>query len=406
MNFFNKISGHSAALDTRIMNPGDVFFAIGNGHNFVQNALQQKAKCAVISDNKYACDKTILVNDTVKTMLDYGLFCKYKAKAKIVAITGSVGKTSTKMWLAEILAKKYHVMPGIGNYNTIYGIPICLSMLRPVHDYGIYEMGTNKCGEMSAISNYLKPHVLVITNITDAHIGNFGSYQTLLDEKLSALSGLPGDGVLVINGDEPYSKNITHKNIITFGEKKHNDVVISDFAKYFNSELKSCEYYNCAAIIAVMIALGINYKDFLQYFASLNPLRGRGNIIKCKYNENNFTLIDDAYNACPTSMKAALHNLATFHGTKIAIIGEMLELGHMSYYYHEQIAKLLVSLKIDKVYFVGSEPLCELFREFGFKTFNNITKDILDDICEGDIVLIKGSHSTNLWRLVDFITTQ
>ena len=403
MHFIDKIAWRCASLDTRLLENGNVFFAIKNGHKFVSEAFAKGADFAIISDKKYVNANTILVDNTLDALLQYGDACKMRANAKIIAITGSVGKTTTKTWMQHILSKKCNTFCSIRNYNTIYGIPICLSMLKPAHNFGIFELGTNKIGEMRELSNYLKPDVGVVLNIENAHIGNFYSMENLIKEKMSIQTGISSNGWMVINGDMKYEKNFC-KNIITFGENHSNDVVIDDFAKYF-IHLERHYMMLCCAIIAVIIVLGMDYSEFLPYFSELVPIAGRGQITKCFYNGVKFTLIDDAYNACPTSMKAALKYLKNIAdgGRSVAIIGEMLELGDDSLKYHEKIAQLAEDISIDNKIFVGSQKLQKLFVKHGFDIKSSADISILSNIHENDTVLIKGSHGTNLWQLVDMI---
>lgn len=388
--------GHGISLDSRTITAGDIFFAVNSGVNFVEEAFTKGATAAVVPAGYSNPQQNIIhVPDVLKTLLDIGREIKLASKAEIIGITGSAGKTTTKVWLSEILAHHNKVVTGIKNYNTMYGLPICLSQLTPNDDFGIFEMGSNNSGEILELSTYLNPDIGIITNIMDSHIGRFGNKDALAREKISVIDGIKSAGKIIFDEDSEYADQIISKavkrGVFPVGYRNAN--------KNPSDIIKTC-------IKAVIEALELDIDDYINYMHDLKPLPGRGEVRNVNYRGKIFTIIDDSYNAAPSTVKASLNSLYNMKGynRKIAILGEMKELGVFALKYHEEIAKCATAS--DKVFFIGSSEAAQPFIERGMSVFpkitDEITEQILFEIENGDIVLIKGSHSIQLDKIVRF----
>lgn len=409
-------NGAKISIDTRTIQKGDVFFAINRGIDFVEEALSKGAIIAVIPDHyKQTPNKNLIfVPDTLKILLEIGEDIKLRSSARIIGITGSAGKTTTKFWLSELLSKHYSVTTGIKNYNTMYGLPICLSMIKPTDSFGIFELGTNNSGEIRALSEYLKPDVGIITNIMDSHIGRFGGRQALANEKISIINGIKPGGTIIFEGDSEFSSQIVEQakdrgvKTISYGFGDNNDFVVRNYIRYYGN-LRG--HFDCikTCIVAILQALELDLNNYLEYMKDLEPIDGRGTFKRFDYFGRKFTIIDDSYNASPSAVMASLNLLDNTknYNKKIAILGEMKELGDFSIQYHTQVLEYLNKIHIDKVFFIGSTLISTLFKDKGITIFseinNEIIKTILQDIKNNDIILLKGSNSIHLNKFVKFL---
>ncbi|MBR1479894.1 MAG: UDP-N-acetylmuramoyl-tripeptide--D-alanyl-D-alanine ligase, partial [Alphaproteobacteria bacterium] len=346
---------------------------------------------------------------------------------KVVGITGSVGNTTTRSWLTTVLSREYRTFSSIRNYNTIYGLPISLSLLEPGTEFGVFEMGSSNSGEIAELSQYLEPDIGVITNIYESHIGRFGSKEALAHEKISIVEGIRPGGALVFDGDCEFADDIrlaaTSKQLQCFSVGFSQDC---DFCILLNSpcvELHTptgvLRYevpftgkhfaYITACVVAIIHAMELDIRVFLPFFKELSLLDGRGAIKKCKYAGKIFDVIDDSYNAGPSAMLAALNNLSTKQAPrKIAVIGQMGELGDFELHYHQLVAEKLSSMNLAHVFFIGSETLWNTMRvcenvECFAQMSDFVIEKMLKIIQNGDIVLLKGSRSVGLDRFLDYV---
>jgi UDP-N-acetylmuramoyl-tripeptide--D-alanyl-D-alanine ligase len=419
------------SIDSRSTNPGDLFFAIRgknfNGNDFAGEAIAKGAVAAVVDDANLIGEKFIVVDDAIDALKNLGAYIKDLVRPKLTfGITGSVGKTTTKLWLHDILgrSRKSYVSPG--NYNTIYGIPISLTSLEPGTDYCIMEIGSSRRGEILELSEYLTPDIAIITNIYESHIGNFKDFSELAKEKMSIIDGIGYGGSLVYDGSSPYREDI---------EKLARDKKILDLSVGFE---RSCDFYilesnknvvklkvphetfeycigeggrhyayMSACVIALIYAAGFPIRDILPYFKKLKASRGRGERITCCCNGKTFELIDGSYNASPTSVLASLEQLANSPSQrKIAILGQMLELGPHEDHYHDMIANAAKTCELESLIFIGEEKLWRFFKDCEKSRFypemtDIVANEILDSIPDKATVLVKGSRSIRLDILVN-----
>ena len=417
------------SIDSRNIQKGDIFIAINKGHEFVKDAIKAGAILAIISDEKYFVpEKTITVADTKETLKSIGAYIKNQVNLrKLVAITGSVGKTTTKFWLNEILSKKYNSFCAKKNYNTIYGVPLSLCQLEKGTSFGIFEIGSSHSGEISELSRYLEPDIGVITNIYESHIGNFENKCQLGDEKISIIDGIKTHGSLIFDGDSEFADKIRNvaqnKKINTYsvGFLKNNDFYIKEYADtvtlhtpngviaYKVSFQTKHLTYITATLLATIYAMELPTDDLLPFFSTLSPITGRGNVEKYTIHGKTLEIINDCYNASPTAMLASLEVLNTRKNvSKIAVIGQMKELGKYERYYHDRVAEKLKSINLEKVFFIGNKNLWEIMLQAGdvqcFEQLDNsVIEKILEIVRDGSIVLLKGSLSIGLDRFVEYV---
>ena len=423
------------SIDSRNIKPGDIFIAINRGHEFVNEAISSGASLAIIDDKQYAIpDKTLTVGNTTEALKNIGRCVKAKAGLKnLIALTGSVGKTTTKFWLHSLLNHKCNAFCSSGNYNTRYGVSLSLCQLEYGLDFGIFEIGSNHIGEIAELSEYLKPDIGVITNIFESHLGNFGDKQSLAREKISIVHGMKSGGVLIFDGDSEFAQNIQDEagsknlNTVAVGFSPNCDFTIVSYkngrSKITSIELKTPEgivnyvlpfrerhlVYVSAMVLAVIWAMKLPIADFLPFMKNLSKIEGRGNVEKYVFHGKTIEIINDCYNASPTAVLAAIENLQSLPNTsKIAIIGQMKELGQYEAHYHRLVAEKLQSSKLDQVFFIGEKNLWDIMRkQDNIKCFqqldNFVIEEILKMVQNDSVVLLKGSHSLELDKFIKYL---
>lgn len=422
-----QFQANGVSVDSREVRVGDIFIAIKwptlDGHSFVFDALQRGAAVAVVSDPKFQQDKRcIIVPDTSKFLLKLAKKIQLSCSTKIIAITGSAGKTTTREWLSNVLSyPDRKVIQSLKNYNNMIGLPVSLCGLEADTDIGVFELGTNHPGEIRELSLYLGPDTAIITNIQNSHIGNYRNLEELQNEKKSIISGLKPGGLLIFNKDS-FGGNLKNLQQISFGFSKLSDVRIVDYSIFKNQMAISLKYnnqiyslsikaigkkyvYTAANIFAYLIAMNEDISpQILQRFSKLTPLPGRGRVLKCQYEGKQFTVIDDAYNASPSSLNDSIDTLIQQEGKrKIAVIGEMKELGDLSYFFHKKLSEKLKKSTIDHLFFIGN---CDISNLFDFcETFEQINEKNMEKIAsviqDGDTVLLKGSHSVEIFKIME-----
>ncbi len=372
--------------DTRKIEKNDTYVGIKgqkiDGNTLYKEALKNGATTCILQDitidketlEEYKDRNIVIVEDTIKTL---GILAKYKRSLfdiPVIGITGSVGKTSTKDMIASVLSKKYNTLKTIGNLNNDIGLPLTVLRLNESHEAMVIEMGMNHKGEISYLTNIAKPTISVITNIGTSHIGNLGSRENILKAKLEILEGMEKTGRFIYNNDNDMlnlnkemfkqykTKNfgIDNKsdimafNINTNSNGSNFDIKIDD--KIYNVYVPVSGkhfVYNSLCAISVGIELGIDIQDILDGIKNFSLTKNRMQIKELK---NDITIINDSYNASYDSMKAALEFLATFNNKKkIAVLGNMGELGSFSNEIHNNVGKCVYSNNIDLLITVGKD---------------------------------------------------
>lgn len=372
--------------DTRMIQAGDVYVGIKgehhNGNDIYEDALEKGAKVCilqgiVIPENikeRYEGRAIIIVEDTIRALQKLATYKRSMYDIPVVAITGSVGKTSTKDIVASVMSKEFNVLKTEGNYNSQLGVALTVLRLKN-HTAMVVELGMSDLGEISRLTDIVKPTVAVITNIGTAHIGILGSRENILKAKLEILEGLQSDGKVVINNDNDllhqWSLNSSGRyDVVTYGMENVSNVmayntVLTEDGSDYDVDVRSKTYRvhigiggnhfvsNSLCAIAVGRIFNISMENILDGIAHFELTKRRMQVEKL---ENNVTVINDCYNANCDSMKAAIEYLSKLESnTKIAVLGDMLELGEYSEALHREVGKEVAKDKIDILITVGAE---------------------------------------------------
>ncbi|MCX7843586.1 MAG: UDP-N-acetylmuramoyl-tripeptide--D-alanyl-D-alanine ligase [Clostridia bacterium] len=424
------------STDSRKIEHGDLFIPIAgerfDGHDFVQSSLEAGAS-AVISHKalQYAEGKTaIKVGDTRKALADIARFYRMKFDIPFVAITGSVGKTSTKDMVYCVMQERFNTLKTEGNFNNEIGLPLTMFNLDPSHDAGVLELGMSGFGEISRLVSVVRPDIAIITNIGMAHIEKLGSRQNILKAKMEILEGLKEGGLLILNGDDPLLhglKDFLKVRTVFYGMDEGHDYQAYNIESHgesgtkFEINISQREYkvhvpvpgihnvYNALAAIAAGIELKIPMELVVNGISKFTSGKMRLNII----NHNGFKIINDAYNASPQSMEAALGVLSDVAsgGRTVAVLGDMLELGDWSLKAHKDLGKFAISQGIKYIITVGENARgiaegamtagAEEHRVFSFEETGKAAEFLGKFVKQGDTVLVKGSRGMKMEQIVD-----
>ena len=437
--------------DTREVKEGYVYIGFKGDHNdgnlFYEQALENGAKVCILQKDsvwgkvdandikeKYPDRTIILVEDTIKAIQQIAEYKRSLYNIPVVGITGSVGKTSTKDIIASVMAKKFNVLKTLGNYNSQVGLPLTVLRLKEENNAMVVEMGMSALGEISNLTRVARPTVAVITNVGTAHIGNLGSRENILKAKLEILDGLKNGGTLVINNDNDmlhkWNEENSNKNfkVITFGIENKSDIMPYDIVSTENGStykinLEGKTYsvnitvggnhfvLNSLCAIAIGRLFQINMEDILDGIANFELTKRRMQVEK---NNKGLTIINDCYNANYDSMKAAIEYLGKINANKkIAVLGDMLELGEFSKTLHEKVGEEVAKNKIDILITIGNaaKDIANKARECGidnsniyeFKNNGEATKLIEKIAKEGDVVLLKASNGMKFQEIFENI---
>jgi len=422
--------------DTRTIQEGDTYIGIkgGNfdGNQFFDKAFESGASTCIVQDvviteeikSKYKNKNFIIVNDTMKALAKIAEYKLSLYNIPVIAITGSVGKTSTKDIIASVLAQKYNMLKTEGNNNNEIGMPFTILRLKDENAI-VLEMGMNNKGEIERLSNIAKPDVAVITNVGTSHIGNLGSRENILLAKMEITSGMKENGVLIVNNDNDMLQKAVYSNIKTYGIEKESEymarnIEITENGSNFEITVKGKEYkievpvpgehfvYNSLSAIAVGLACNIEMDKIIEGIRKFELTKGRMEVIK---SSKEFTIVNDAYNASFDSMKSGIEYLKRMSGNKkIAVLGDMLELGEFSKELHERVGKIVAENKIDILLVFGeySKNIARVAKEEGmdekniyeFLNTEELTNKIKDLTQKGDVVYFKASNAMNFNKII------
>lgn len=421
----------SFSKDTRTINPGDVYVGI-KGENFDGNTLYEEAFnkgaiCSIIEnksfDNRNTNKPIILVENSIDALKKIGEYYRNNSRATFIAVTGSVGKTSTRDMIYSVVSTKYKSLKTEGNYNNNIGLPLTLTRLTD-EECAVIEMGMNNLGEIDYLTKITKPHIAVITNVTTAHIGNLGSRENILKAKLEIKNGLMDGGKLIINNDndllhEYYLNN--PKDIVSVGIDNNSDIMaknleIKNNKYYFDIVYQNNVYhaeipilskafiYNSLISFAVGILTNIEPNLILKGIKDFKLTANRIDIIDTNYGVK---IINGSYNASVDSMKSSLEILKnTFGKRKIAVLGDMLELDEYSKELHNEVGKYTDG--IDILFTVGTEAkyiaeASKAKKRISFDSNNDVINELKKELKDGDVILIKASNGMKFIDIVNAI---
>jgi UDP-N-acetylmuramoyl-tripeptide--D-alanyl-D-alanine ligase len=434
-----------ASIDTRTLEPGDVFFAIQgearDGHEFVRAALQKGAALAVIDEAHAAEFKDAgalaIVPDVLKAMERAGTARRAELKGRVIAVTGSVGKTGTKEALRLVLSRQGKTHAPVASYNNHWGVPLTLCRTPADVDYAVYEIGMNSPGEIVPLARMVRPQISIITTIQPVHLAAFASVEGIAEEKAGVFWELEKGGTAIVNADIPQSellRDIARSGpagrIITFGESPDADVKLVSCALKPDMSTVEARVFgepvtyrlgspgkhivlNSLGVLAVVHALGADLALAALALGGLKPPAGRGARQTLQAPGGRLTLLDESYNGNPASMRAAIENLGRLpvegRGHRIAVLGDMRELGPSGPELHRALAEPLVANRIDKVYACGPlmkelyESLPSAMRGAYAPGAGELEPLVLDAIRAGDVITVKGSLGSRMGPIVKAI---
>ena len=422
----------AARIDSRAVEPGDIFFAVKgektDGHNYVKKAHELGALCSICErDTGDDCNR-IIVKDSLAALRQIAVAHRDRLSIPIVGISGSVGKTSTKEAIAYVLSAKYKTQKTAGNYNNDIGVPVTLLSINDSHEAAVVEMGISDFGEMDLISSFARPDICVLTNIGQCHLENLGTQEGIMKAKTEMFAHRNKKGAVILNGDDPLLNTIQDVDgtkPVRFGYGENCDVRVenvnpkgllgTDFDLVIKGERRiSCHCdipgvhgaINAACAAAVGLEMGLDDEQIRQGIAQIKALPGRSNII----HTDDHIIIDDCYNANPVSMKAALDMLSLWEGRKVALLGDMFELGSDEKKLHFEVGEHAGKNGIDLLLAVGdlASNLADGAISAGMdetavirlKDTDEAKEKISEYIKKGDALLIKASHGMHFEKIV------
>ncbi len=426
------------SIDSKSVKKGNLFFAIkgkyNDGHNYLNEAFLKGANHCVISKNfrKISKNKVIKVNNTYNFLKKLAILKRNYTNSKIIAVTGSSGKTSVKDLIGKLLNNYGDTYFSPRSFNNAYGVPLSLCNLQQEHKYAVFEIGMSKKGEIDTLSRLVKPNIAIITNIAEAHIENFKNLRHIAKAKGEIIDNISAFGYLVIDRDNKffdYFKSKAEKKnikVISVGHNKKSDIKIVKIKKFIKYKLLTIKSFNkeykiktkdqivknIAFAIAVLEILNLNINQIINKIKDIKALEGRGKIYKIRYKNLNFNLIDESYNANPLSMKQSILNLSNIKNKhqKYILLGDMLELGSKSKILHEKLSPIINHSKINKL-FIHGEYMMNTYKNVNKNKRGNILqeksdfKEILLPILQNnDYLMIKGSNATGLKKISENLT--
>ena len=437
INGNEELECESFSKDTRTIQKGDIYIGIKgekfDGNQFWKQALDNGAAAVIIQGIevteeekvKYSNKTIILVQDTLKALYEIAKYKRSLYDIPVVAITGSVGKTSTKDMIASVVSTKFKTLKTEGNNNNNIGLPFTILRLK-AHEAMVVEMGMNHFGEISLLTDIAKPTLAVITNIGTSHIGNLGSRENILKAKLEILEGMKIPKVIINNDNDLlhdwYEKNKDKIEIHTVGIENNSELMaksieLGEESSEFKAiaEKKETEIqvpvagthfvYNALCAMEVGIILGISTNQIQNGIAKFELTKKRMDIRKL---ENGAIIINDAYNASYESMRASIEFLANHTGArKIAVLGDMFELGEYSEELHRNVGKEVASHDIDVLicagknskYIIEEAQKNKKIETFYFHNNEEIVEKLTQELREGDIVLVKASNGIKFFEI-------
>jgi UDP-N-acetylmuramoyl-tripeptide--D-alanyl-D-alanine ligase len=432
------------SIDSRTIKPGEAFFAIRgenfDGHDFVSTALAHGASTAVVAQERLAGfgrikESLTIVGDVLKALENLGRASRARSKAGIVAVTGSVGKTGTKEMLARALAPEGEVHYSPASFNNHWGVPLTLSRMPLSARYAVFEIGMNHSGEIEPLVKMVRPHAAIITTVEPVHLEFFKSVKDIARAKAEIFLGLEPGGAAILNRDNPHyallvkqARAAKVERIIGFGEHAKAEarltaVKLTPECSCVSARILGQEIsyklgapgrhlvQNSLAVLAAVAVLGGDLAKATLALAQMPAPKGRGSRSELVLPTGRVTLIDESYNANPASMRAAIALLGqaapSGRGRRIAVLGDMRELGGSAEELHADLAPVLEEARIDKVFVAG--PLMRALwaklpkgrRGASADSAAELLPLVADFLLPGDVVMVRGSNASRMGQLVD-----
>lgn len=403
--------------DSRKVLPGDLFIALRgenfDAHNFVADVLQKGASLAIVEHEveSVPADRQIVVKDSLGAFGLIGAYNRSRFKGKVIGLTGSAGKTTTKEELKFALSQFGRVYATAGNHNNRVGVPITLCEMDMSADFAVIEMGMSAAGEIRELVSWVQPDAAIVTNIYPMHIEFFENFEGIAEAKAEIFSGLKKGGMAIINEDTNFSDILEKRaaeqgaQVIKFGRHRHPE------AEFSLSAEGEHHLYNAWCVLAAVQALGLKVQKAADCLQDFGALEGRGKIWKLKLAKGSYTLIDDSYSGQPEAMKLAIESLDKMKasGRKVAVLGKMAELGNTSQARHIEIGRVLAASSVDVVVGVCPEmkdmlaQLPSAKEQFYFENKEGLDEFLLNKLLQNnDIVLIKGArYSSKLYQVTE-----
>ncbi|MEJ0013419.1 MAG: UDP-N-acetylmuramoylalanyl-D-glutamyl-2,6-diaminopimelate--D-alanyl-D-alanine ligase [Bauldia sp.] len=435
------------SIDTRTIQPGDAFFAIKgdvhDGHDFALMALAKGAATAVIADSRLsglarAKGCLTIVDDVMDALRDLGIAARVRSTAGIVAITGSVGKTSTKEMLAAALMPDGDVHYSPASFNNHWGVPLTLARMPASARYGVFEIGMNHAGEIEPLVKMVRPTIAIVTTVEPVHLEYFKTVKDIARAKAEIFLGIEKGGAAILNRDNPHytllaklAKEAGVERIVSFGEHKKADLrldevclkpecscvsatVLGEAVSYKLGSPGRHLVQNSIAVLGAVSLLGADMAKACLAFASMRPPKGRGERHKLVFPRGGeATLIDESYNANPASMRAAIATLGQAEVKKsarrIAVLGDMRELGKDGAKMHAALAEAIEAARVHAVFLAGPlmrslwDALPAGVRGGYAETAKELEGAVIGTLAPGDIVMVKGSNASRMGPLVEAI---
>jgi UDP-N-acetylmuramoyl-tripeptide--D-alanyl-D-alanine ligase len=430
------------SIDSRTIAGGELFVAIKgerhDGHDFVADAFRRGAAAAVVSRAPAGVSEEkhlVVVPDTLRALTTLGLAARARCRARVVAVTGSVGKTGTKEAIALALSTQGKTHASVGNLNNEIGVPLSLARLPRDAQFAVFELGMNHPGEISYLSKLVRPDVAVITNVEPVHIEFFGSVEAIADAKGEIFDGMTRAGAAVLNMDNPHFERLSKLafgrgivRVLSFGADETAYARLIDCSLHPTCSAVTAEIggerldycvampgrhwvINSLAVLTAAKAAGADVAVAAASLSRLKPLKGRGERVRVDLPRGGaFDLIDDSYNASPASVRASLNVLAGMKpgagGRRIAVLGDMLELGAIAGDAHRELAPDIAAAGVDLVFACGPnmrllyDALPAKLRAAHASTSTELTPRVASAVRAGDVVMVKGSLGTKMAPIV------
>jgi UDP-N-acetylmuramoyl-tripeptide--D-alanyl-D-alanine ligase len=431
-------SARGISIDTRTLEAGDLFIALKgdarDGHEFVRGALEKGAAAALVSRIPAGLPETaplLVAGDTQNALEGLGTAARTRTRARIVAITGSAGKTTTKEMLRLMLSGEGSVSASAASYNNHWGVPLSLARMARDTNFGVFEIGMNHEGEIRALVKQVRPHAAIITTVAAAHLEYFGKVEKIADAKAEIFEGLDADGVAILPLDNPqfnrlklHALNAGVKKLLTFGRTEGADARLVDSETRGDAQIVTADIKgeiltftigapgvhiasNALAALLTVDVLGADIHQAAEALSGFSALKGRG----ARSAAGGIEIIDESYNANPASMRAALGLLGQAApgggGRRIAILGDMLELGPEGAALHRAIAEDIAANGAELVFLCGAQ-MCSLWdvlpepvRGAYAEKSTELAPDVLARVRPGDVVLVKGSFGSRMSVIID-----